>query len=292
MARRSGGTTPAGRCLRSPPRFAAVFVVLPTAVSIVATHKARSPIEAVDLGRPYQQVSFRTSDGLRLRGWYVPSRNRVAVIAFPGRTGPVGQARMLVRHGYGVLMFDPRGASESQGDYNAYGWNGERDLDAAIKFLLTRNDVDPARIGGIGRSVGGELMLQTAAHQPLLRAVVAEGAGVRSIRDHLAADTRRLISWISPLIVQTAATAVLSNSLPPPALTDLVSRISPRAAFFISAGHGGGGEDQNPEYYAAAKQPKQLWEIPEAGHTGGFSARPAEYERRVTGFYTHYLLGR
>ena len=184
-------------------------------------------------------MSFRTSDGLRLVGWYVPSLNRAAVIAFPGRAGPVGQARMLARRGYGVLMFDPRGAGESQGDYNAYGWNGERDLDAAIRFLASREDVDLTRIGGIGLSVGGELMLQTAAHQPLLRAVVADGAGVRSIRDHLAVDGRGPISWISPLLVQTAATAVLSDSLPPPALSRVVSRISPRATFFIYAGRGG-----------------------------------------------------
>ncbi len=113
-------------------------------------HNARSPIEAVALGRPYQQVSFRTRDGLQLPCGYVPSRKRAAVIAFPGRTGPVGQAQMLVCHGCGVLMFDPRGASESHGDYNAYGWHGERDLDAAIKFLLIRNGADAARIGGIG----------------------------------------------------------------------------------------------------------------------------------------------
>ena len=270
--------------------FAAVFVVVPIAISILATHRARSPITRVDLGRPYQQVSFRTSDGLRLVGWYVPSLNRAAVIAFPGRAGPVGQARMLARRGYGVLMFDPRGAGESQGDYNAYGWNGERDLDAAIRFLASREDVDLTRIGGIGLSVGGELMLQTAAHQPLLRAVVADGAGVRSIRDHLAVDGRGPISSISPLLVQTAATAVLSDSLPPPALSRVVSRISPRATFFIYAGRGGGGEDQTPAYYAAARAPKQLWEIPEAGHTGGLAARPAEYQRRVTAFFDRYLL--
>lgn len=270
--------------------FAAVFVVVPIGMSILATHTVRSPITPVDLGRPYQHVSFRTNDGLRLVGWYVPSLNRAAVIAFPGRTGPVGQARMLARHGYGVLMFDPRGAGESQGDYNAYGWKGERDLDAAIRFLAIREDVDLTRIGGIGLSVGGELMLQTAAHQPLLRAVVADGAGVRSIRDHLAVDGRGPISWISPLLVQTAATAVLSDSLPPPALSRVVSRISPRATFFIYAGHGGGGEDQTPAYYAAASQPKQLWEIPEAGHTGGLAARPGEYQRRVTAFFDRYLL--
>jgi uncharacterized protein len=76
-------------------------------------------------------VAFTTSDGLRLEGWYVPSKNRPAVIAFPDRKGPQRQARMLASHGYGVLLFDRRGEGESDGDPNAFGWAGERDVNAA-----------------------------------------------------------------------------------------------------------------------------------------------------------------
>ena len=92
---------------------------------------------------------------------------------------------MLIRHGYGVLLLDRRGEGASEGDYNAFGWAGERDLRAAIGFLQQRPDVDPDRIGGLGLSVGGELLLQTAAHTPALRAVVSEGAGQRSLAEHL-----------------------------------------------------------------------------------------------------------
>jgi uncharacterized protein len=92
---------------------------MPVAFAIVVNHKARAPVHAANLGRPYVDVSLRTSDGLRLAGWYVPSRNGAAVIAFPGRKGPVRHARMLVRHGYGVLLLDRRGEGESEGDFNA-----------------------------------------------------------------------------------------------------------------------------------------------------------------------------
>ena len=113
--------------------------------------------------RDYEQVSFTTSDGLRLAGWYVPSRNGAAVIAFPGRNGPQAHTRMLARHGYGVLLFDRRGQGESEGDPHAMGWEGEKDIKAGIAFLQRRPDVDPERIGGLGLSVGGELMLHAAA---------------------------------------------------------------------------------------------------------------------------------
>ena len=32
-----------------------------------------------------------------------------------------------------------------------------------------------------------------------------------------------------------------------------------------------------------------LWEIPESQHVGGITARPAEYERRVVGFFDEAL---
>ena len=271
---------------------ATLYVVAPIAFALLATHKARSPVAAADLGRPYEDVTLRTSDGLTLRGWYVPSSNRAAVIAFPGRSSPVAHAAMLARHGYGVLLFDRRGEGESEGDPNAFGWGGEPDLQAAIAFLAARSDVDRERIGGLGLSVGGELLLQAQAHEPLLRAVVSDGAGVRSIRDHVAARGGGPLDWISPLAVQTAATAVLANEGPPPPLTDLVARRGSRAAFFVFAGDGTGGEDLNPAYHAAASAPKQLWEIPEATHTGGLAARPVQYERRVVAFFHRHLLGR
>ena len=107
------------------------LVVFPTAFAINATHRARTSVEAADLGRAYERVSLTTSDGLQLAGWYVPSRNRAAVIVVPGRSGPRAHTRMLARHGYGVLLFDRRGEGESEGDFNAFGWGGDADIKAA-----------------------------------------------------------------------------------------------------------------------------------------------------------------
>jgi nitrate reductase gamma subunit len=46
----------------------ALFVLVPAGLSLLATHKARSPVEAADLGHPYEHVTFRTGDGLSLHG--------------------------------------------------------------------------------------------------------------------------------------------------------------------------------------------------------------------------------
>ena len=196
-------------------------------------------------------MRLTTSDGLRLRAWYVPSRNGAAVIAFPGRSQPVPHARMLIRHGYGVLMLDRRGEGASEGDYNAFGWAGEPDLRAAIAFLRRQPDVDPARIGGLGLSVGGELLLQTAAHTRALRAVVSEGAGQRSLAEHLDnPELGRVQRWFSGMLAQTAAVAVLSNGPPPAVLADLMPRIAPRRVLLIEAVNGNPDEILNDIYAA------------------------------------------
>src|SRR4051812_10577542 len=99
-------------------------MLLPVGFGYVATHTARAVVPANDLRVPNETVHFRTRDGLELEGWYIPSRNGAAVIAFPGRKGPQRQARMLARHGYGVLLFDRRGEGRSEAGPNPFAWGG------------------------------------------------------------------------------------------------------------------------------------------------------------------------
>ncbi|HET7555864.1 MAG TPA: CocE/NonD family hydrolase [Gaiellaceae bacterium] len=267
---------------------AVYWLVLPVAVAILATHRPRATVEPAELGRPYEQVTLRTSDGLRLAAWYVPSRNGAAVVSYPTRAGKLPQARMLVRHGYGVLLVDARGYDGSEGDPNVFGWDGAKDIAAAVAWLRRQPDVVPGRIGGIGFSVGGETMLQAAAENPQLHAAVSDGAGARSVREDVLRGPR---GWFSlpENAVQTAAVSVLSGTSPPPPLQELVGRIAPRHVFLIWAGRSTAGEELNADYFRAARAPKALWKIADAGHVGGFDVHPREYERRVTGFFDRAL---
>ncbi len=265
-------------------------IAFPTLFASGYTHFGRPFAPPPHLGVRYEYVTFKTSDGLKLAGWYIPSKNRAAVIVLPasGRSGPQEHVRLLARHGYGVLIFDPRGTGQSQGD--PYRWGGERDVKGALAYLQRRPDVDPQRIGGLGLSLGGELMLQTAGETDTLKAVVSEGAGMRSIREQMLKPGAR--KWLlAPFwATQTAAIAFFSNRAPPPNLKDLVARISPRPLFLIYSGHPLGGEELNATFYAAAGEPKTLWKIADAGHTGGLGAHPQQYERRVVGFFDRALL--
>ena len=219
------------------------LLIVPLSVSYVFTHVARGFVPTPELGTAYEEVSFTTSDGLELEGWYIPSKNRAAVIAFPGRSGPQRPARMLARHGYGVLLFDRRGEGESEGDPNVFGWKGERDVRAAVAFLQSRPDVDPDRIGAIGLSVGGEMLIEAGAESDGPAAIVSDGAGIRSIREALAIPgTRKMLEATIAHTIVTPAIALFSNDLPPASLEDLSGKIAPTPVFFIYAVPGQGGE--------------------------------------------------
>jgi uncharacterized protein len=274
--------------------FFAAFVVFPIGFAYVGTHAARPPVDDIDLGSAaVEDIQLHTSDGLTLEGSYVPSENGAAVIVAFGRKGTQDPARMLARHGYGVLIFDRRGEGDSDGDPNPYAWSdGELDLLAAIDFLKGRPDVEPGRIGGLGLSVGGETFLQAAAHSEDVRAVISEGATARS------GGEMRSVSGngVGPIAVNTMITlgiAVFSNATPPPHLIDLVDDIAPRSMFVIYAPGIAAGEERrfNTAFYQAAGQPKAIWGVPGAGHVGAQDARPREYEQRVTRFFDNALRG-
>jgi len=269
-----------------------VLVVVPVGMAILATHVARDPVPVANLGAAYRTVTFTTSDGLRLSGWYVPSRNGAVVIVSPGRSAQVQEhARMLLRHGYGVLVFARRGEGQSQGDRNRYGWSGDKDLIATVAFLGRQPDLRHGEIGGLGLSVGGEMLLQTAAETTALKAVVSEGAGRRSLREHLHIPGLGAVQkWVTPWVVQTGALTVMSNAAPPPDLAHVVTHISARHLLLIRALHGLDDESLNRVYYAHAGRSAALWEVPRGGHTGALAAMPQQYEARVVGFFDRALL--
>jgi uncharacterized protein len=266
-----------------------IALVAPFMMAYGYTHLGRAVVPDPKLGgAEYENVKFESSDGLELEGWYIPSKNGAAVIAFPGRSGPREAARFLARHGYGVLLFDRRGEGDSEGDPNSLGWGGTKDLEGAVAFLRARPDVDPERMGGIGRSVGGEMLLQFAEETDDLKAVVSEGAGIRSVRE--AAESSGSEKWagLPTWAAITAGTAVFSGQSPPPNLKDVASRIEPEALFLIYADQGQGGENLSADYYEVASRPKQLWKT-DSKHVGGYDAAPLQYERRVVSFFNKSL---
>ena len=273
----------------STATVAFLFLVLPVGFSYGYTHIGRTSASVDEVGLPHESVTITTSDGIDLSAAYVPSKNGAAVVVFPGAAA-LKEARLIARNGYGVLLLDPRGQGRSGGDN--VRWAGDRDLIAAAEYLQARPDVDPKRVAGFGSSVGGEILLEAAAQSDAFAAVVSEGAGLRIGEG---ADLMKGIERLATpsFTVLTLATTLFSNHAPPPPLAERIGQIAPRPVFLIYADPGMGGEaERQPGYYAAAREPKQMWKVPGASHTGGIDAQPAEFERRVIGFLDGALAAR
>ena len=266
-----------------------VFVLMPLSVGIVMTHKYREPIGPPP-GADYREVTFESTDGLALSGWYAPSQNRAAVVIVAGARGDrlksIEHAELLAAHGYGVLLYDARGTGLSEGTPNGYGWNWDRDVEGALAFLREQHDVDADRIGGLGLSTGADVLIEVAAEGDGLKAVVSDGATLRSLAD-IPSGKPLEVAAMAPVLLTVQ---LLSGSSPGAPLKELVADVAPTSLLLIAAGSLAGEREVNAIYAAAAQEPVELWDLPEARHTAAIRDVAEEYEQRVTGHFDSALL--
>ncbi|HET6986052.1 MAG TPA: alpha/beta fold hydrolase [Kribbella sp.] len=244
-----------------------------------------------DRGLTFADVTFPTADGVALAGWYIPSRNRAAVVMLHGagstRLSALDHAVVLAQHGYGVLLFDARGHGRSAGRAMDFGWYGDQDVAAAVSFLQTRPDVDDELIAAVGLSMGGEEAIGAAAGDRRIRAVVAEGATHRVAADRAwlsdesgwRGTLQEGLDWLTYGI-----TDLLTPADQPPALRDAVAATAPRKVLLIAASDRADEGNAGRYIQSAAAGSVDLWIVPDTGHTQALRTHPREWEQRVTAF--------
>ena len=281
------------RLLAVPAAIALLwFVLFPLTVAVYATNLPPGPLGSATpatYGLAYQNVAFRTADGVRLSAWYIPSRNGAAVVLLPGsgstRTAVLGQAAVLARHGYGTLLLDTRGHGLSGGHAMDFGWWGDRDIAAAVSFLARQPAVHPGRIGLVGESMGGEQALAAIGADPRIRAVVAEGATGQQLADRgwLPHGTdgvlQRGMEW-----VQYTAAGLISGAPRPMSIPDALRAAVPRPVLIIAAGAVADEPIAARWFQAASPGTVHVWVVPHAGHTQGLATAPRAWETHVISF--------
>jgi uncharacterized protein len=247
------------------------------------------------------------------------------------RVGVVGQAHFLLRAGYSVVMMDARAHGASEGPMATYGWLERHDTSAIIDQLISSEiagyrdlqippgklsgDIAPGVIGvkspapphyegsygaprhifALGESMGAGMVLQSAAADPRIEAVVAE-ASFASLRE-AAYDYAGLQKY--PLLGQTlfapgAWTMIYrGESLAGFPAAEVSPQKSVAARNFPVLLICDGADTTLPcrhsrKIFAAATGPKELWEVPGAFHTAAIAYQPAEFERRVLAFFARY----
>jgi dipeptidyl aminopeptidase/acylaminoacyl peptidase len=141
--------------------------------------KEIDPADLVDS----EVVRFKSFDGMVVPSIFYEPQQASAQNRVPGLVwvhgGPGGQTRKgysatiqyLVNHGYAVLGINNRGSSGYGksfyvADDKKHGKEPLRDCVEGKKYLASLPDVDPARIGIIGGSYGGYMVLAALAFQP------------------------------------------------------------------------------------------------------------------------------
>jgi fermentation-respiration switch protein FrsA (DUF1100 family) len=255
--------------------------------------RIKAQITPADRGLNYEDVTFTSTDGIRLVGWYIPAQNRAAVILCHGyisnRSQLLDQAAVLARQGFGVLLYDMRAHGNSGGNLFTRGWLEVNDLLGAVAYVQSRPNVDPNRIGVYGFSIGGQVAIRAAAQTDKIKAVIADGASTNNFLDEPPrVSVKEWIdypgNWMYYVMLSW-----FSGVPTPPAVLDVIPTIAPRPLLLISTGQGL-EQRQLRRYYDAAREPKALWEIPEAEHGGGFAVRPQQYAERMIAFFKDALL--
>jgi dipeptidyl aminopeptidase/acylaminoacyl peptidase len=165
------------------------------AASGVFTQISQTPHEDIDLAslvRP-KLKTYTAHDGLELSGWlywpHAQAEPGPMVLSFHG--GPEGQERPRFRATYqallsrGIAVFAPnvRGSSGFGKtfvnlDNGALRFNGIKDIEATVKFVTEAGLAEPERIGIMGGSYGGYMVMAGITEYPEMFAAGANLFGI------------------------------------------------------------------------------------------------------------------
>ncbi|HKV42870.1 MAG TPA: alpha/beta hydrolase [Blastocatellia bacterium] len=166
-----------------------VFGVAPIFLARLITHARTRPNDQTlqilaqtpaTYGVEYQTISFRTSDGINISGWYLPSHGKAVTIIyshglFRSRREVLERACQLWKLGYGALLYDARNHGESGHSLTTVGYDERKDVEAAVSYLVdTVHTTD--RIALLGVSMGAAADLLAAAETPNVAAVISDSS--------------------------------------------------------------------------------------------------------------------
>ena len=130
--------------------------------------------------RDYQEIEFASTDGTRLRGWWIPARHPTPDSPPVGR-GETCPRTLIICHGLAgnrsiflpfvevgdwldanVLMLDMRGCGDSAGRTITFGYREKEDILAALKWARRERSEEAREVIGLGISMGAAALAQAA----------------------------------------------------------------------------------------------------------------------------------
>jgi len=231
-----------------------------------------SPLTEWDIA--YEDVSFATSGGLNLRGWFIPAaeHDAPAVLYAPATAHDQRSGLSLVpalhAAGYHVLLFSYRGHARSDGPSwgFTYGADESHDVDAAVRFLYETRGI--RRIAAIGHSAGAVSSIISAARNPRIGAVAAV-APYNGVAEVWRTSTPSVVPGF--VLEWSLRLAELRKGFDRTEVypVGLVHQIAPRPLLLI---YGTCDrripQEQAMRMFDAAREPKSVWLVHGATHAG------------------------
>jgi pimeloyl-ACP methyl ester carboxylesterase len=250
-------------------------------------------------GLRYEKISFKTRDGLALKGWLIPSakggdRTILMCHGWGDNKGELlKQTWFLSEAGFNLVYFDFRSHGESEGEITTIGGLETIDFDAAMDWLRREKPELARRAGVFGLSMGAAVAVASMPKHPDLRCAAVESpfSDYKTVITRWAWNNMRIPYW--PLVWLT--TVILRRRVDDPMIdrfnpVEAAPKIAPRPLLVI-----GGEFDRlmTPEdvkkVHDAAGDPKQLWMVPGAWHAKCREAAGLEYDTRLVGFFERGL---
>jgi len=287
-------------CLPAPAFAGGIFAPF-------VLHPARHDIHAdqiADADRTFAQehatrenFEVKAQDGIVLRGWKVrpahPSGDWVLLLhgRSQNRLSMIPYAEFLLGSGYGVVMMDARAHGESGGSIATYGHVERYDERAILDALTTAEH--PQHVFAMGESMGAAVALQSAAIDPRIEGVVAEGA-FRNLHEVMFDYAGlRMSAFLGKTIFRPVAMLAVHETEHQVGFR--FDEVSPEASvaarrfpiLLIS-----GLSDHNvpkrhsQAIFLAASGPKELWLVPKARHQKAMQTAPEEFQSRILRFFS------
>ncbi len=265
-----------------------VTLVIANVEAIIYVVSAHTTVtRPANLPSETQDVSFLGADNLTLRGWYIPPKNGQVIILLHGyfldRTEMLFHAGHLSQAGFGALLYDERGAGESDGQRRSFGWRDVADVGGALDFLKDK----AVSVGIAGCSIGGQIALRAAAQYPQIRAVLADGPSIVTADDFPPAGTWQESLLLGYYHLVDRLLEMYTGMAAPPSMITTIIHIAPRP-IMLFAGAKGSEKLHIQRYQQAAGANAQYWEIPGATHCDGPITAPDEYAHHMVEFFSKH----
>lgn len=162
--------------------LALVYALGLYAVIWVSIHPLRIPMfhSPGHMGVPQETVSFESSDGIRLSGWWCacPESRGVVVLShgyMMNRAECAASAHWFYQQGFSSLLYDFRAFGRSGGNTCSLGWKERLDVLAAVDFALEKSGEEKAILWG--SSMGAAASALAAGEAPeKVSAVILDSA--------------------------------------------------------------------------------------------------------------------